>query len=81
MWQRHACRAAAQAALVLPACLPRGLPPCSAHASPARPPAPPTAKREGDQLFECFDAQDLNVRLKELMDGLSVKASLCLMLG
>ena len=32
------------------------------------------AKKEGDQLFECFDAQDLNVRLKELMDGLSVKA-------
>ncbi|PSC70005.1 DNA topoisomerase 1 [Micractinium conductrix] len=30
-------------------------------------------KKEGDQLFECFDAQDLNVRLKELMDGLSVK--------
>ncbi|KAL6768009.1 DNA topoisomerase 1 [Auxenochlorella protothecoides] len=31
------------------------------------------AKQPGDQLFECFDAQDLNVRLKELMDGLSVK--------
>lgn len=31
------------------------------------------AKKEGDQLFECFDAQDLNVRLKDLMEGLSVK--------
>lgn len=30
-------------------------------------------KKDGDQLFECFDAQDLNVRLKDLMDGLSVK--------
>ncbi|KAI7840141.1 hypothetical protein COHA_006180, partial [Chlorella ohadii] len=30
-------------------------------------------KKEGDQLFECFDAQDLNTRLKDLMDGLSVK--------
>ncbi|EFN52427.1 hypothetical protein CHLNCDRAFT_36846 [Chlorella variabilis] len=30
-------------------------------------------KKEGDQLFECFDAQDLNVRLKDLMEGLSVK--------
>lgn len=33
----------------------------------------PAAKKEGDQLFECFDAQDLNVRLKDLMEGLSVK--------
>ena len=33
----------------------------------------PAAKKEGDQLFECFDAQDLNTRLKDLMDGLSVK--------
>lgn len=33
----------------------------------------PAAKKEGDQLFECFDAQDLNVKLKDLMDGLSVK--------
>lgn len=30
-------------------------------------------KKEGDQLFECFDAQDLNMRLKDLMEGLSVK--------
>lgn len=40
-----------------------------------RPPfhTPAAAKRPGDQLFESFDAQDLNVRLKELMEGLSVK--------
>lgn len=31
------------------------------------------AKKPGDQLFDTFDAQDLNQRLKELMDGLSVK--------
>jgi DNA topoisomerase-1 len=30
-------------------------------------------KAPGDQLFDEFDAQDLNVRLKSLMDGLSVK--------
>jgi hypothetical protein len=36
-------------------------------------PACHAAKKDGDQLFECFDAQDLNVRLKDLMDGLSVK--------
>lgn len=60
----HACRTA--------------LPLLSPHLS--CPPAPPAAKREGDQLFECFDAQDLNVRLKELMDGLSVKVSLFLIL-
>jgi Eukaryotic DNA topoisomerase I, catalytic core len=31
------------------------------------------AKNPSDQLFETFDATDLNRRLKELMDGLSVK--------
>lgn len=31
------------------------------------------AKKGGDQLFDAFDAQDLNIRLKHLMDGLSVK--------
>ena len=50
---------------------------CCAHYSPHVPPhaaaCVPAAKTEGDQLFECFDAQDLNVRLKDLMDGLSVK--------
>ena len=30
-------------------------------------------KRPGDQLFDGFDATDLNKRLKELMDGLSAK--------
>ena len=30
-------------------------------------------KAASDQLFDEFDAQDLNTRLKELMDGLSVK--------
>lgn len=30
-------------------------------------------KAGGDQLFDEFDAQDLNTRLKDLMDGLSVK--------
>jgi DNA topoisomerase-1 len=30
-------------------------------------------KGPNDQLFDEFDAQDLNTRLKELMDGLSVK--------
>jgi len=30
-------------------------------------------KKPEDQLFDGFDAQDLNVRLKDLMDGLSVK--------
>ena len=30
-------------------------------------------KRPSDQLFELFDAQDLNRELKELMDGLSAK--------
>ena len=33
------------------------------------------AKKGGDQLFDEMDAQDLNVKLKELMDGLSVKVS------
>ena len=31
------------------------------------------AKAASDQLFDEFDAQDLNTRLKDLMDGLSVK--------
>ncbi len=31
-------------------------------------------KRPGDQLFDTFDANDLNKRLRELMDGLSAKA-------
>lgn len=31
------------------------------------------AKSDGDQLFDEFDAQDLNTRLKDLMEGLSVK--------
>lgn len=30
-------------------------------------------KTDGDQLFDEFDAQDLNTRLKDLMEGLSVK--------
>ncbi|KAG2499993.1 hypothetical protein HYH03_002275 [Edaphochlamys debaryana] len=30
-------------------------------------------KQPGDQLFETFDAQDLNKELKNIMDGLSVK--------
>ena len=30
-------------------------------------------KRPGDQLFDTFDANDLNKRLRELMDGLSAK--------
>ncbi len=30
-------------------------------------------KQGGDQLFESFDAQDLNKELKNIMDGLSVK--------
>ena len=30
-------------------------------------------KAAGEQLFETFDAQDLNVRLRALMEGLSVK--------
>ncbi|GIL73157.1 hypothetical protein Vretimale_4749 [Volvox reticuliferus] len=30
-------------------------------------------KKPGDQLFETFDAQDLNKELKNIMDGLSVK--------
>lgn len=30
-------------------------------------------KSPGDELFETMGAQDLNTRLKELMDGLSVK--------
>lgn len=30
-------------------------------------------KKPDEQLFDGFDAQDLNVRLKDLMDGLSVK--------
>ncbi|PNW85267.1 hypothetical protein CHLRE_03g178600v5 [Chlamydomonas reinhardtii] len=30
-------------------------------------------KQQGDQLFETFDAQDLNKELKNIMDGLSVK--------
>ncbi|KXZ56848.1 hypothetical protein GPECTOR_1g765 [Gonium pectorale] len=30
-------------------------------------------KQPGDQLFEAFDAQDLNKELKNIMDGLSVK--------
>ena len=30
-------------------------------------------KKAGDQLFDTMDANDLNKRLKELMDGLSVK--------
>lgn len=30
-------------------------------------------KAPGDQLFDEFDAQDLNTRLKDLMEGLSVK--------
>lgn len=30
-------------------------------------------KGPGDQLFDTMDANDLNKRLKELMDGLSVK--------
>ena len=30
-------------------------------------------KRPGEQLFDGFDATDLNKRLKELMDGLSAK--------
>lgn len=30
-------------------------------------------KSSGEQLFETFDAQDLNIRLRNLMDGLSVK--------
>ncbi len=30
-------------------------------------------KQESDQLFEMFDAQDLNKELKNIMDGLSVK--------
>ena len=30
-------------------------------------------KQPGDQLFDLFDAQDLNRELKELMDGLSAK--------
>ncbi|GAB4815286.1 hypothetical protein N2152v2_002332 [Parachlorella kessleri] len=30
-------------------------------------------KKPGDQLFDAMDAQDLNKRLKDLMDGLSVK--------
>eukprot|EP01023_Acetabularia_acetabulum_P003278 TRINITY_DN11384_c0_g4_i1.p1 TRINITY_DN11384_c0_g4~~TRINITY_DN11384_c0_g4_i1.p1 ORF type:complete len:608 (+),score=115.57 TRINITY_DN11384_c0_g4_i1:1-1824(+) len=30
-------------------------------------------KQESDQLFETFDANDLNAELKDLMDGLSVK--------
>ncbi len=29
-------------------------------------------KKAGDQLFDTMDANDLNKRLKELMDGLSV---------
>ena len=32
-----------------------------------------TDKRPGDQLFDTFDANDLNKRLRELMDGLSAK--------
>lgn len=63
------------AALSQPCC---PTPPHLTAHTPTRPPAhPPTrplaAKREGDQLFECFDAQDLNQRLKDLMPGLSVK--------
>lgn len=30
-------------------------------------------KKPDDQLFDTMDATDLNKRLKELMDGLSVK--------
>ena len=33
-------------------------------------------KRPGDQLFDTFDANDLNKRLRELMDGLSAKVRL-----
>lgn len=32
-----------------------------------------TGKRPDDQLFDCFSATDLNKRLQELMEGLSVK--------
>ena len=34
---------------------------------------PPAEKHPSDQLFETFDAQDLNKELKNIMDGLSVK--------
>ena len=59
----------------------RAVPPCRRARLPRPSPAPharppTTAKREGDQLFECFDAQDLNQRLKDLMPGLSVKVGL-----
>lgn len=40
---------------------------------PASSPTHPAAKKEGEQLFDAFVAQDLNERLKELMEGLSVK--------
>ncbi len=33
-----------------------------------------TGKKPEDQLFDTMSAQDLNTRLKDLMDGLSVKA-------
>ena len=33
----------------------------------------PAGKKPEDQLFDTMDAQDLNKRLKDLMDGLSVK--------
>lgn len=59
-----------------PACPPTSAMPAAPDAATARLPVPrcrPAAKKEGDQLFECFDAQDLNVRLKDLMEGLSVK--------
>ena len=33
----------------------------------------PAGKKPEDQLFDTMDAGDLNKRLKDLMDGLSVK--------
>ncbi len=36
----------------------------------------PAEKKPEDQLFDTMDATDLNKRLKDLMDGLSVKVYL-----
>ena len=48
-------------------------------APPARP--LPAEKSGGDQLFEAMDATDLNKRLKDLMEGLSVKVGACSVCG
>ena len=39
----------------------------------------PAGKKPEDQVFDTMDAQDLNKRLKDLMDGLSVKVPFSLL--